>query len=86
MPPNCYGIQSGSIPDAVPHQNQINVKQFLIFLGIVTLSMYAIVSFISFTPNPSDWGNGGRGAFTFFDLLLSFVTYISFEECKPNKK
>lgn len=62
------------------------MKQFLIILAIVTLSMYAIVSFISFQPNPSDWGNGGRGAFTFFDLLLTFVIYISFEECKPSKK
>lgn len=26
-PPNCYGIQSGSIPDAVPHQTHTTMIQ-----------------------------------------------------------
>lgn len=63
------------------------MKSYFKTLALVTLCFYALVSFVSFTPNPSDWGNGGRGAFVFFSMMLSLVIDIAFNEYnKENHK
>jgi hypothetical protein len=49
------------------------MRKFLINLAITVASFYAVVCFVSFTPNPSHWDVGGRAAFTMFSLLVSLV-------------
>ena len=63
------------------------MKQFLTILAIVTASMYAIIVFISFTPNPQTWEVGGRSAFAFFDFIFTFSAYLVCEsETKTSKR
>lgn len=50
------------------------MKTFLKILGIVAVSLYIIVSFISFVPNPAEWGDGGRAAFILITLIISGVS------------
>jgi hypothetical protein len=61
------------------------MKQFVINLAIVMLSIYAVICFISFTPHPLHWDVGGRGAFMFFSLFLSVVV-TSIQEAESDKK
>ena len=58
---------------------------YIKLLAIVLLSMYILITFISYVPNPADWGNGGRGAFAFFSLLIATVIYSIFDAQKVNK-
>jgi hypothetical protein len=51
-------------------------KHIIKCIGIAMLIMYGIVTFISYLPNPSDWGVGGRAAFLFFGMLIGFVTSL----------
>lgn len=59
--------------------------KYIKLLAIVLLSMYTLIIFISYIPNPSDWGNGGRGAFAFFSLLITTVIYSIFDAQKETK-
>lgn len=54
------------------------MKSYLKILAIVSVSLYLIIAFVSFIPNPSEWDTGGRGAYAFFSLILSFVIEVSF--------
>jgi len=49
------------------------MKRFLINLAITVASVYAFVSFVSYTPNPIDWDEGGRAAFALFSLLIAGI-------------
>jgi hypothetical protein len=60
------------------------MHKFIAILLIVLISLYLIIAFISFLPNPSDWGNGGRGAFTIAVLVISCVA-AAIEESVNNK-
>jgi hypothetical protein len=51
-------------------------KHIIKCIGIAMLIMYGIVTFISYLPNPSDWGVGGRAAFLFFGSLVGLVTSL----------
>ena len=63
------------------------MKQFLTIFAIITASMYAIIVFISFTPNPQTWEVGGRSAFAFFDFAFSLTAYLVYEsENKTSKR
>jgi len=53
---------------------------FIKVLGIVTISLYAIVSFISLAPNPSTWDTGGRAAFVAFAIIFSLAGTAIFED------
>lgn len=49
------------------------MKTFVKLFLTIAVSVFAIVSFIRFDFNVAEWGDGGRGAYTFFVLLFSFV-------------
>lgn len=67
--------------------NHTHMKSYLKVLALVSISFYSIVSFVSFTPNPSEWGSGGRGAFVFFAVIVSVVIDVAFTEYnKENPK
>lgn len=55
------------------HLKPNTMKNFLINLAVTIISMYVVVAFISFVPNPSQWDCGGRGAFAIFSLLITCV-------------
>jgi hypothetical protein len=58
------------------------MKNFLINLAITILSLYTIVAFISFMPNPATWDCGGRGAFAIFSLIITAVATAIQDSCK----
>jgi hypothetical protein len=62
------------------------MKNFLINLAVTIVSMYSIIAFISFMPNPATWDCGGRGAFAVFSLLISAVATAIQESCNEVKK
>jgi hypothetical protein len=54
-------------------------KHIIKCIGIAMLIMYGIVTFISYLPNPSDWGVGGRAAFAIFSILIAITAYMIHE-------
>jgi hypothetical protein len=58
------------------------MHKFIAILLIVLISLYLIIAFISFVPNPSNWGDGGRGAFTIAVLVISCIAAAIEESCK----
>ena len=60
------------------------MNKFIAILLIVIISLYLIIAFISFVPNPSNWGNGGRGAFVVVSLVISCIASAIEESCKNN--
>jgi len=60
------------------------MHKFLAIVLMVIIFLYLVIAFISFLPNPSDWGNGGRGAFTIAVLVISCVS-AAIEESVNNK-
>lgn len=50
------------------------MKTFIKHFAFVTLSLYLVICFISFTPNISTWESSGRGAFLFFAIIFSVVS------------
>ncbi len=61
------------------------MKKFISIFTTITLSFYALVSFISFLPNPATWDTGGRAAFVVFDLAFIF-SYFMIQEASVNNK
>lgn len=61
------------------------MKTLLKVMGITALSMYIIVSFISFMPNPSDWGIAGRASFLFFLGVFSITGALIIDDFKRKK-
>lgn len=65
------------------------MKSYLKVLALVSISFYALVSFVSFLPNPTHWDVGGRGAFAFLTIIVSIVVevaLVSFENEQASKK
>lgn len=63
------------------------MKSYFKTLALVSICFYSLVSFVSFTPNPSEWGTGGRGAFAFFGIIIAVVIDVAFNEYnKENNK
>jgi hypothetical protein len=60
------------------------MHKFIAIVLMVFICLYLVIAFISFLPNPSDWGNGGRGAFTIAVLVISCVA-AAIEESINNK-
>jgi len=55
------------------------MKSYFKTLALVSISFYALVSFVSFTPNLTHWDVGGRGAFAFFTIIVSVVVEVAME-------
>jgi len=62
------------------------MKNFLTNLAITIVSMYSIIAFISFMPNPATWDCGGRGAFAVFSLMISAVASAIQDSIKSENK
>lgn len=62
------------------------MKTFVKVLLTIGLSIFAVISFIRFDLNVSAWGEAGRGAYTFFTLLFSFVGTAIIESENQSKK
>jgi hypothetical protein len=60
------------------------MHKFIAILLIVLISLYLIIAFISFVPNPSDWGNCGRGVFIAVSLVISCVAAAIEESINNN--
>jgi hypothetical protein len=61
------------------------MKSYFKTLALVTISFYALVSFVSFTPNLTHWDVGGRGAFAFFTIIISIVVEVAMAEFNNEK-
>jgi hypothetical protein len=61
------------------------MKLFLITLAVTIVSLYTIIAFISFLPNPSEWGSGNRGAFAIASLIISSIA-SAIQESSNDKK
>jgi hypothetical protein len=61
------------------------MKTFLKVFATISLSLFAVISFIRFDVNVSDWEEGGRFAYTFFVLISSFTATAIIESEKTNK-
>jgi hypothetical protein len=55
------------------------MKSYFKTLALVSISFYALVSFVSFTPNLTHWDVGGRGAFAFFTIIVSVVVEVAMD-------
>lgn len=63
------------------------MKSYFKTLALVSICFYTLVAFVSFTPNPTHWDVGGRGAFAFFSIIIAIVIDVAFNEYnKENNK
>lgn len=60
------------------------MHKFIAILLIVIIFLYLVIAFISFMPNPSNWGSSGRGAFTVAVLVISCVAAAIEESVNNN--
>ena len=52
-------------------------KHFFLFLSVMMpVLVYLIAAFISWHPNPYDWGSGGRYVYVLFSVVLSVLLFI----------
>jgi hypothetical protein len=56
------------------------MKSYFKTLALVSICFYALVSFVSFMPNPTHWDTGGRGAFAFFSIIIAIVIDVATSE------
>ena len=61
------------------------MKTFLKVFATISISIFAIVSFIRFEVSIGDWAETGRGAFLFVTLMFSFIATALIEDNKVNK-
>jgi hypothetical protein len=61
------------------------MKTFLKVVLTISISIFALVSFIRFDMNLADWGESGRGVYLFFTLVFSGITTAIIESEKTNK-
>ena len=50
------------------------LKTFLKTFAVVSLTIFAVISFIRLDVNISEWQEGGRFFYTFFVFVISFIT------------
>ena len=61
------------------------MKTFLKVVLTISISIFALVSFIRFDMNLADWGESGRGVYLFFTLVFSGIATAIIESEKTNK-
>jgi hypothetical protein len=61
------------------------MKTFLKVFAVISLSIFAVISFIRFDINMADWGNGGRGVYLFFVIAFSGIVTAVIESDKSSK-
>lgn len=61
------------------------MKTFLKVFATISLTMFAVISFIRLDLNVNEWGDGGRGVYLFFALAFSGILTAVIESDKSSK-